>query len=370
MDFALSEEQVSLDQAVRDLLADRFDLRAVREVVDDPAGDGDPQQLWKELAEQGWLAVLVPEEHDGLGLGLLDAAVIARRAGAACLPGPYTATVVAGEAIRLAGSAEQQLQWLPKVAAGDVRLALAAHRAGGGWDAAGVGVQVADGALSGRAVQVEYAHVADRLVVAAHEDGGISLWLVDPTAAGMSLHRVQALDGTTRLADVELAGASGERLAGGAVQVLDEVLARATVLAANDLVGIAREALRRTVDYDTTREQFGRPVGSFQALKHRLADLHVAVTMAEHGGWYAAHARDAGLADAGLALSVAKAKASDVAREVTAWMIQYHGGIGYTWEHDAHLFFKRAKRLEYAYGDAGTHRERIARLVVDRSAAS
>ena len=228
-------------------------------------------------------------------------------------------------------------------------------------------MQVADGALSGRAAQVEYAHVADRLVVAAHEDGGISLWLVDPTAAGVSVHRVQALDGTTRLADVELSGASGERLPGGSVQVLDEVLARATVLAANDLVGVAREALRRTVDYDTTREQFGRPVGSFQALKHRLADLHVAVTMAEHGGWYAGHARDAGLPDAGLALSVAKAKASDVAREVTAWMIQYHGGIGYTWEHDAHLFFKRAKRLEYAYGDAGTHRERIARLVVDRA---
>ncbi len=137
------------------------------------------------------------------------------------------------------------------------------------------------------------------------------------------------------------------------------------MLAANDLAGIARVALTRTVDYDKTREQFGKPVGSFQAIKHALADLHVAVTMAEHAGWYAAHALDAGLPDASLAVSVAKAKASDAARDATAAMIQFHGGIGYTWEHDAHLFFKRAKRIEYSYGDAATHRERVARLVVD-----
>lgn len=367
MDFALSAEQQALDDAVRDLLADRFDLRAVRAVVDDPAGAGDPPQLWELLAGQGWLAVGVPEEHGGLGLGLLDAVVIARRAGAACLPGPYLATIVATEAIRLAGSPEQQAAWLPRVATGALRLSLAAHPAGATWDASGVGAQVRDGALHGPVGQVDYAHTADALVVAAREKGGVSLWLVDPAAAGVRRTRLTVLDGTSRCSDVELDGATGERLAAGTAQVLDEVLARGTVLAANDLVGISRAALTRTVDYVKTREQFGRPVGSFQAIKHRLADLHVAVSMAEHGGWYAAHARDAGLPGAALAVSVAKAKASDAAREATAWMIQYHGGIGYTWEHDAHIFFKRAKRLEYAYGAAATHRERIARLVVDRS---
>lgn len=367
MDFALSAEQQSLDRAVRDLLADRFDLHAVRRVVDDPAGDGDPAQLWKELAEQGWLAALVPEEHGGLGLGLLDAAVIARRAGAGCLPGPYLATMVAGEAVRLAGSPEQRASWLPRLAVGQLRLSLAAHPTGATWDASGVGAEVRAGALHGPVGLVEYAHTADALVVAAREDGGVSLWLVDPAAPGVRLSRRAALDRTTRLSDVDLDGATGERLVAGSAQVLYEVLSRGTVLVANDLVGIARTALSRTVDYVKTREQFGRPVGSFQAVKHRLADLHVAVSMAEHGGWYAAHARDAGLSDAALALSVAKAKASDAARDATAWMIQYHGGIGYTWEHDAHLFFKRAKRLEYAYGDAASHRERIARLIVDRA---
>ena len=130
-------------------------------------------------------------------------------------------------------------------------------------------------------------------------------------------------------------------------------------------MGIAREALTRTLDYVRTREQFGRPVGAFQALKHNLADLAVEITMAEHAAWYAAHALDEGLPDAALAVSVAKAAASDAAREATEKMIQYHGGIGYTWEHEAHLFYKRAKRLEYAFGDPAAHRELVARLVVD-----
>jgi acyl-CoA dehydrogenase len=188
------------------------------------------------------------------------------------------------------------------------------------------------------------------------------LFLVDPRAAGATVERVDALDRSTRLTTVRLDRAPGARLPDA---VLPEVRDRAAVLYANDLIGIARTALTRTVDYDKTREQFGKPVGSFQAIKHALADLHVATSMAEHAGWYAAHALDAHLPDATLAVSVAKAKASDVARDATAAMIQLHGGIGYTWEHDAHLFFKRAKREEYQYGDAAQHRERIARIVVD-----
>ena len=138
------------------------------------------------------------------------------------------------------------------------------------------------------------------------------------------------------------------------------------MLAAADLTGIARESLTRTVSYDKDRVQFGVPVGSFQAIKHTLADLAVAVTMAEHTVLYAAYALDTSAPDAALAVSVAKSKASDSARDATAAMIQFHGGIGYTWEHDAHFYYKRAKRLEYAFGDASTHRERIARLVVDQ----
>ena len=148
---------------------------------------------------------------------------------------------------------------------------------------------------------------------------------------------------------------------------LTAVTERATVLAAADLTGIAREALSRTVAYDREREQFGVPVGSFQAIKHALADLHVGVTMAEHATLYAAHAVDDGLGgpdEVALAVAVAKAKASDVALAATAAMIQYHGGIGYTWEHEAHFFYKRAKRLAGGLGDADAQRERIAALTI------
>ena len=349
MFFSLTDEQRALRSTVREFLADRFPLSAVRALYDDDT-DGDPAELWKAIGEQGWLAVLIPEEHDGLGLGLLDAAVLARCWGEGCVPGPFLPTLVAAEAIRLGGSAAQKSAWLPRVATGEAKLALAY----GGRVSAGT-----DGKLSGTIRHVEYAHVADQLVVAA--DGG-RLWLVDPRGAGVTVTVTDALDRSTVLTTVTLDGAPGEELA---APVLPDVLDRAAVLYANDLAGVARVALTRTVDYDKTREQFGRPVGSFQALKHALADLHVAVTMAAHAGWYAAHALDAHLPDAALAVSVAKSKATDAAVEATAKMIQFHGGIGYTWEHDAHFFFKRAKRIEYQYGDAGTHRERIARLVVD-----
>jgi acyl-CoA dehydrogenase len=348
MFFSLTDEQRALQSTVREFLADRFPLSAVRSLYDNPADDGDPDELWKAVGEHGWLAVLVPEAHDGLGLGLLDAAVLARCWGEACAPGPLLTTLVAAEAIRLAGTPEQQAQWLPKVAAGEAKLTFAD----------GV-VKTAGDKLTGTVDHVEYAHVADRIVVAA--DAG-TLFLVDPASSGVTVERVDALDRSTRLATVRLESATAERLPGS---VLPDVRNRAAVLYANDLAGIARTALDRTVDYDKTREQFGRPVGSFQALKHALADLHVAVTMAEHAGWYGAHALDVPLPDAELAVSVAKAKASDAARDATAAMIQFHGGIGYTWEHDAHLFFKRAKRLEYQYGNAAAHREKVARLVVD-----
>lgn len=355
MFFALTDEQRALATTVRDYLADRFGPDRVRAVYEDPDGDGHPADLWKACGEQGWLAVGVPEAFDGLGLGLLDTAVIARAFGSATIPGPWLATVIAGEALRLAGSAEQQQSWLPRLAAGEVVLTLATRGEGGGWDAAGAACTADGDRLTGTAPQVEYANVADALVTAT-TDG--RLWLVNPSAAGVTVQRVRALDRTTRLATVRFGRAAAEELTGSpAVQGLYHAGA---VLVANDLVGIARSALTRTVAYDKERHQFGRPVGSFQAIKHALADLHVGVTMAEHGALYAAYAVDAGLPDAEVAVSVAKSKASDVARDATAAMIQYLGGIGYTWEHDAHFSFKRAKREEYLYGDGVWHRELLA----------
>ena len=364
MYFALNDEQRALQDAVRSYLRDRFGPEKVREVYEDPSGDGDPAELWKALGEQGWLAVMVPEEHDGIGLGLLDASVLARAFGAAVTPGPWLGTILAAEAVRLAGSPEQQASWLPRLAAGEVKGAVALMTPGSSPEPRFAPAQSDGGTLSGQLQLVEYAHVADVLVVAA-QDG---LHLVDPKAEGVSMTRCEALDRTTRTSTVELSGVAGERLEGSSDDVLQQLLDRAAVLVANDLVGIARKALFETVEYDKTRVQFGRPVGSFQAIKHNLADLHTAVTMAEHAALYAAYAVDTGRDDATLAVSIAKSKAADTARQAVSDMIQYHGGIGFTWEHDAHFYFKRAKRLEYAYGDAAQHRERIARLLLDGAA--
>ena len=337
MFFALDDDQREFDAAVRTFLAERFGLDAVRAVVEAPDSDGHPAALWKAAAEQGWLAVTVPEEHDGLGLGLLEAQVIARALGAGAAPGPWRGTVLAAEAVRLAGSDEQRAAWLPRLGSGDA-----------------VGALTLRGSAPGTRTAAAYGAVAD-VVVAPAGDG---LALVTGAAATPR----GSYDGTVRPADVE-AGV-GEALPGATAEVVADLTARATVLVAADLAGTAREAITRTVAYDRDRQQFGVPVGSFQAIKHDLADLHVAVTLAEHATLYAAHAVDAGLDDAGLAVAVAKAKASDAAADATAAMIQYHGGIGYTWEHEAHFFYKRAKRLAGQLGSASAHRSRIAELTI------
>ncbi|GAA5158445.1 acyl-CoA dehydrogenase family protein [Pseudonocardia eucalypti] len=347
MFFALTDDQRDFDNVVRDYLTSEFDLEAVRRVVEDPGGDGHPEPLWRAMGEQGWLAVMVPEEHEGLGLGLVDAQVIARALGAGTAPGPWRGTVLAAEAIRLAGSNSQREQWLPKLATGAVAGALALRGTSeSGWPA------------------VEYAGVAGLIVVA---DGpGLRLLRADEVTVASQ----ETFDGTTRLGSVSLADSAGEPLPGATAEVLEALHARSAVLIAADLVGNAREALRRTVDYDRDRRQFGVPVGSFQALKHDLADLHIAVTMAEHAVLYAAHALDTDHTDpatgtaTALAVSVAKAKASETAARVTGAMIQYHGGIGYTWEHEAHFFYKRAKRLAGVGGTVDEQRERIAELTL------
>ena len=366
MQFQLTDEQRALQDAVRSYLRDRFGPVAVRALFDTDS-DGVPADLWRACSEQGWLAVLVPEEHEGLGLGLLDASVIARAFGAATVPGPWLSTVVAGEALRLAGSPAQQAEHLPRLSVGELKAAVALVRNGATPNPAGAPLPSSGPTLTGDLGLVEYAEVADLLVVAT-QDGG--LHLVDPRGAGLTITPQDPLDRTTRLARVQLDGAPAERLENSSPEVLQEVLDRAAVLVAGDLAGIARKALTDTVEYDKIRQQFGKPVGSFQAIKHDLADLHVAVTMAEHAATYAAHALDIDAPDKQVAASIAKSKAADASRTAVSAMIQYHGGIGYTWEHDSHFYFKRSKRQEASYGDVAQHRERIATLLIDGAGRS
>ncbi len=223
MFFALTDEQQAFASTVTEFLADRFDLEAVRGVVEDPDGDGHPLTLWKGLADQGALAVLVPEEHDGLGLGLVDAQVVARALGAGVAPGPWLATVLAAEAIRLGGSAEQQSRWLPALAAGETVGTVALRGEGGAWDGSGITVDATGASgeggtarLSGSASPVDYPNVAGLLVVAATDASGTpGLYLVEAGASGMTVRDQRTYDGTARVGAVEFTDTPAEPLAAG-----------------------------------------------------------------------------------------------------------------------------------------------------------
>jgi alkylation response protein AidB-like acyl-CoA dehydrogenase len=359
VDFALNQDQQAFAESTRELLEHHFAAAEVRALYDDADGPAHSEKLWSTISEHGWLAIIVEPEFGGLGLGLVDAQIVARSLGAGTIPGPWLTTTLSIEAIRLAGDSAHHARWLPGLASGALI----------GTQALDQQVTLEGAHASGQLTRVEYGGIASLLVV-TDRDGRIGvLELDDP---GVQVHPQPQYDLSTRFVTVDLADVpatmlpGGTTFAGGTTDVVDQLLRRAAVLTAADLVGLARESLSRTIAYDKQRVQFGRPVGSFQAIKHELANLHVAVTMAEHAVLYAAHALDVGLPDADLAVAVAKSTASTAAKDATGAMIQLTGGIAFTWEHEAHHYYKRAKRLAASFGDAAHHRERIAQLVLDR----
>jgi acyl-CoA dehydrogenase len=362
----LSEDHAVFDSTVRSWLGQHLDLPAIREVVEDEDGDGHPAELWKAASDLGWLAILVPEEHGGLGLGLAEATVVVRALGSGLAPGPYLSTIVAGEAIRRAGSATQLARLLPRLASGETVATFAGAQFSTLRDDALPDVRVdRDDRASGRAGIVPFAAVADHLVLPARDaDGRTRLWVVDARAPGVQVDPCGSVDGTWRVGFVRFDGAAAERLERSDHDTVRAVLRCGAVLTAADLVGVAERAHELTIGYVKDRHQFGKPIGSFQAVKHPLADIFVHLTMATKGVLYAADAADHEQADAAIMASVAKAKANVVATDAAAAIVQFHGAMGFTWLHPAHLFYKRAKRQEYEFGDTVWHRERIAALTI------
>jgi len=299
--------------------------------------------------------------------------------GGAVMPGPFFSTVLlGGAAILEAGSQDQRQEWLPRIAAGLAKVNLACTEPNARWDAAGIvatGRETTGGfVLSGTKLFAPDAHLSDALVVAVRtRDGstmedGISLFLVPKTAPGLTVTLLPTIDETRKLCEVRLDNVSvpsaallGEKHAGW--PALAWVLDRATVALCAEMCGGAQRVLDMTTDYAKIRIAFGKPIGSYQGVKHRAADMRVDVENAKSLTYYAAWAIDEGLAEAPLAVSMARAYTSDAYRKVAGAGIQLHGGIGFTWEHDLQLYFKRAKASEVAFGDATWHRERVARLL-------
>jgi alkylation response protein AidB-like acyl-CoA dehydrogenase len=377
MDIGFSEEQELLRDTARKFLDSECSTSFVRRMM--ASEQAVTPEFWNQLAENGWLGITYPEDDGGSGLGLVDLVVLMEEVGRAVMPGPYPATVLlGGAAIAEAGSAAQRREFLPRIAAGDAKATLATTEPNARWDAAGVTLAAREErggfVLNGTKLFVPDAHLADVLVVAARSrDGsamedGISLFLVAKNAPGLTVRLLPSVDQTRKLCEVRLDNVAlpASALLGELNQgwpALSRVVDRAAVALSAEMCGAAQRVLDITVDYAKLRTAFGKPIGSYQGVKHRCADMLVEIENAKSLTYYAAWAVDEGEPDAAMAVSMAKAAASDAGRKVCAAGIQLHGGIGMTWEHDLQLYLKRAKADEIAFGDATWHRERIARLM-------
>ena len=377
MDFGFNQEQELLRATARKFFENECTSEFVRARMAEPAGVTD--DFWKKLAEQGWLGLIYPEEYDGTGLGFVDLTVLMEEMGRAVMPGPFFSTVLLGGlAIFEAGSATQKKEWLSKISAGQAKTTLAFTEPNARWDAAGITVSAreSDGkfTLTGTKLFVLDAHVADVIVVAARTregkrpEEGLSLFLVPKGAKGLEVKLLPTMDQTRKLCEVTFSDVTvgADALLGAKDQAwgpLSRVLDRATVALCAEMCGGAQRVLDMTTDYAKIRVAFGKPIGSYQGVKHRAADMLVEVENAKSLTYYAAWAMDENVPEAPLAASMAKAYVSDAYRRTAGAGIQLHGGIGFTWEHDLHLYFKRAKSSEFTFGDASYHRERVAQLI-------
>ena len=369
-DFGYGEDQRLLRREARRVLDAECPLSAVRRQIEGGAPDA---SLWSRAAEVGWLGLAVPEAHGGSDLSMVSLATLMEELGRALFPAPFLGTLFATLLIREAASPEQQARWLPAIAEGRLKAGVAALELEGGWDPAAVSASARrDGErvlLSGEKPLVVDAPSADLLLGTFREPGGVSLFAFDPRAAGVRLSPEPLVDLTRQSAHVALADVAAredDRLGppGGALAALDRVLPRLLVALSAEMAGGAERLLQITVDYAKIREQFGRSIGAFQAVKHPLVNMMMDIELTRSLVYRAAAALDHAPARAPRLARMAKALASDTYAGAAAKAVQLHGGIGFTWECDVHLFFRRAQWCKAAFGDAPHHRKRIAEMLL------
>jgi alkylation response protein AidB-like acyl-CoA dehydrogenase len=362
VNFDLDDEQRLLDETLRRYFRAQFGPEAVRSAFESPCFEID-KTPWTDLAAMGLFSIVVPEEHGGSGRGLVDLAVAAECLGYAAAPGPFLEHALATLAIVIGGDDEQRKRWLPSLGAGTVRATLAVAEADSRWDPDDL--SIGGPVLRGTKSWVLNAERAD-LVVLVARDG---LALLAPNTPGVELKPVEALDGTRRFSTLVLDGPEHERMPGGA-DVARSVLDAGAVLLAADAFGGAQRCLQASVAYAQTREQFGVTIGHFQAIKHQLADMALDVEPCRGLYWYAAHAFEHVPEDAARFASLAKAHITDRYLAAARRSIEIHGGIGYTWECDLHIYLRRAVFDRAVFGSPTSHRERYAALTDSARAGS
>ncbi len=371
MNFGFTEEQEFLRSTAREFLQNEAPIAKVRALMDTETGF-DPD-LWKKMAELGWLGMLIPEQYGGAELGFVDLVVVLEEMGRSLLPSPFFGTLQGIVGLLEAGSDTQKKEILSAVAAGERILTFAITEESGREDADDLQTAAkSDGGgyrLSGTKLFVPFAEVADTLIVAARTgdvgEAGISLFLVNRGAPGVEVIPLESMDQTRRIAEVRFDNAPGELLGreNAGWSIWEAVRKASLVVLAAEAVGGSEKVLEDSVAYAKERIQFGKPIGVNQAIKHKCADMLIEVESSKSITYYAAWALEEGIEEAPLAASMAKAYTSDAYRHASSENIQIHGGVGFTWEYDCHLYFKRAKAIEVTYGSPTDHRENVARLL-------
>jgi alkylation response protein AidB-like acyl-CoA dehydrogenase len=373
MDFDFTQEQAMLRDLTREFMNRESAPRVVRALMNEVTGYS--PTAWQQMAEMGLQGLAVDAGYGGQGLGAIEQAIVLEEMGRAAMPSPYFATcVLAASAIALADEASKA-RFLPDIAAGRTKATLAFLETKLDWTADAVSMRATrDGngfVLSGEKRFVPWAHIADLLLVAAHTERGLTLFAVPREASGVRTSENVEIDHTSRTSTVyfDNVRVSAEDVIGRVDEgwsILEPVLQRAAVGACAEMLGAARRCMEMSVEYAKMRQQFGQPIGMFQAIKHMCAEMLLEVENSFGATYYAAWALDAGAGDVALAAACAKAYVNEASRNVCGNAIQVHGGIGFTWEYDLHLYFKRAKHNEPLYGDADFHRERALQLRLAR----
>jgi alkylation response protein AidB-like acyl-CoA dehydrogenase len=379
MKFSFSSEQDAFRDSLRRYLAERSTTRDVRRLMETDAGW--ERDAWRRMnAEMGLAALRIPEEFGGQGFGFSEQCILLEEMGRVLLCAPYFATaVLAAPAILNAGTAAQKAALLPAIASGEVVATLASAEDSSGWDAASTTLTATpDGdswRLDGHKSFVVDGHTADLIVVLARAPGsagadGLSLFTVAGDAPGLARRALAVLDPTRKLARLEFHGVRATLLGeqGAAAAPFARTMVEAAVCLANEMAGGADRLREDALAYAMMRMQFGRPIAGFQSMKHKQADMLLEVELAKSAAYYAAAALDDGDADIAATASLAKAAASEAYVQTAVHAVQIHGGIGFTWDNDTHLWFKRAKASEALLGDAHLHRERMMQAMMAEDA--
>lgn len=370
MNFDFSDDQKFLKNEARKFLEANCGVARVRKVLNDDALPYDAE-LWTAVAAQGWLGAAIPESYGGLGLGHLELCVIAEELGRVVAPIPFASTVYfLAEALMLAGTEAQKQALLPKIAAGEVIGCVATSEGPGVTTAASVQASVSGGKLSGAKLPVTDGDIATHALVLAKENGQPGLFLVD-LSSGVTREALKTLDPTRDAAKLTFAGATAERLggAGEGFALLEQVFDRAAVLLAFEQAGGADRCLEMAKAYALERYAFGRVIASYQAIKHKLADMYVKNELARSNAYYGAWALNTGAPELPIAASAARIAASEAFWFGAKENIQTHGGIGFTWEVDAHLYYRRSRQLSLVAGAPRVWKERLVSQLERRNAA-